>query len=169
MLRKAVAHLKYFKLKKIHFFPLSLLECLLRLNHNKWHENISILVSKHRLHICVCVCVCVYIYIHNWGKEKKLVGHSPFSKSYKWVRAEDSKCSSHNFFNAATIQNHSGIQTAREAVPSCTELRALTGAVMWPPEPLRHWRQLRVLTALRCLSERRGKATSMTKNCGPYD
>ena len=27
MLRKAVAHPKYFKLKKIHFFPLSLLEC----------------------------------------------------------------------------------------------------------------------------------------------
>ena len=56
-------------------------------------------------YMCVRVCVCVYIYIHNWGKEKKLVGHSPFSKSYKWVRAEDSKCSSHNFFNAATIQN----------------------------------------------------------------
>ena len=70
MLRKAVAHPKYFELKKIHFFPLSFIRmCLLRLNHNKWHENISILVSKHRLHMCVCVCVCVFII----GEKKKNV------------------------------------------------------------------------------------------------
>ena len=86
--------------------------------------------SQNTGYMCVCVCVCVCVFIIG-EKKKKRVGHSPFSKSYKWVRAEDSKCSSHNFLNAATIQNHSGIQTAQEAVLSCTELRTLTGAVVW--------------------------------------
>ena len=57
--------------RKYTFSSLLIRMCLLRLNHNKWHENISILVSKHRLHIRLCVCVCVYIYIFTLGKKKK--------------------------------------------------------------------------------------------------
>ena len=83
----------------------------------------------------MCVRVCVYIYIHNWGKEKKLVGHSPFSKSYKWVRAEDSKCSSHNFFNAATIQNTAAYRLPGRQCPPARSSEPSQGQSCGPQSP----------------------------------
>lgn len=129
--------------------------CLLRLNHDEWHENTAILFLKPR-------------YIFTLGKKKKKpITHILFSKQYKWERTVYSSAPGMIFKKMQNIQKHGCTQAAKRHAVFCTEFRVLAAASM---------RALRAAVTMTAaphpycgLYEWQGKAMSIMKNRGPYD